>query len=91
MKIVFQLAPLCNPLGTDLYTNYSRMEKFDCITSCQGIHADVSHFNVNPALEESSSFRSLKNVYGNLKKNLTRSFAFDKSLEDGWMLRFGKP
>ena len=66
------------------------MEKFHCITSCQGVHADVTYFNVNQALEASNSFWELSYVYGELKRNLTRSFTFDESLDDGWMHRFGK-
>ena len=69
-----QAKPLCSPSGTDWYLNRTE-DKFNCITSCQGIYADVSYFKEN--VNQKLILEKINKMYMDFKRHFTQNIQFD--------------
>ena len=70
----------CNPSAIGWYHSHAK-DKVSCITSCQGVYADVNYYN---ELTENRGFlfKDFIRMYTGLKEDFTSNFLFSKNRKE---------
>ena len=69
----------CDLKGRDCIANKSSSGTFNCLTSCDGIYADVGQWHDSGALGVRDLIRPLISEYENFKQSNVMHFRFDAS------------
>ena len=81
--------PPCNPSAIDWYHSHAH-DKFSCITSCQGVYADVNYHNESTTESRGTLFGEITRNYSGLKDDVTENFQFQADLKGNDLRGYGK-
>ena len=70
----------CDLVGRDCLANKSSLT-FDCLTSCDGIYADIVQWTDPESMGVKDIIQPLISEYETFKQNNVRHFAFDAEAE----------
>ena len=89
-NLVFnQAIPLCNPSATGWYHSHSK-DKFSCITSCQGVYADVNYSNETMTEKKRKLFDQISTKYKKLKTNFYKNIQFKGDAHTSDLVDYGR-